>query len=403
MKLIKAILRIALLMPVLSVSAWHFATPDQRAHYLPWVHQVAKTLNGGRAPEYFQLPIRYIYRNTINGDTEKRVSTKEQIKSDEQQQRPYLNSFLSGHGFVRYHCSKPETSEISVQEQVIYKWDDALGNSHMGDRPPPGDNVRNLRRVSLKSTKSFELKLNEDLAVLPAFARDRFHAEIRQIYDIMQKDWQLSNLRQTHISLRLIDGLEQYKVYQNKLAPGLGTTSGFYSPRHNEAVIHTAGYAQRTYRITRHEVTHAILAGLYGQIPTWFNEGVAEYFTGLSLTGQSKVIPVAEHHIKTLEAARKAQRLPDLRIFFDVASNAWYSDVNKADRYAMGWALVFFLLSHDEGRHVVKKFMDTLGENFCQPIDSAAFFDANYPGRLDNLQKRWLKWLFSERKYDQRY
>ena len=65
MKLIKAILRITLLVPVLSVSAWHFATPDQRAHYLPWVHQVAKTLSGGRAPEYFQLLIECISVRSI--------------------------------------------------------------------------------------------------------------------------------------------------------------------------------------------------------------------------------------------------------------------------------------------------------------------------------------------------
>lgn len=396
MKLLKPFLRILVLFPILSVLAWHFASGDQRANYLPWVHQIVKVISRDQVPQYFQLPVKYIYRTTHD-----RVGN---VMSEQGVQQ--LNGglvFGGGHGFVRYHCIRPETSKIATQEQLVYQWEDALGNSHMGDRPPPSDDVRNLRRVSLTSKKSFELKLNEEQANLPAFARDRFQSEITQIYSILEKDWQLDNLRQTHINLRLIDDQERYNDYQQKLAPSLGTTSGFYSPRHNEAVIHTAGYAQRTYSITRHEVTHAILAGLYGQLPTWFNEGVAEYFTGMALSGQSKVIPVAEHHIRTLEIAHKAQRLPDLRIFFDVASDAWYQDVNKADRYAMSWALVFFLRSHAEGQVVMKQFMDTLGNNFCKPIDTAAFFDAHYPGRLDSLQKKWLSWLFSERKQDQRY
>lgn len=398
MKPIISILRILLLVLMTSVLAWHFAAPDERAYYFPWVYEIVKAFSGDRVSEYSLLPTKFVQpsvnaspvdREMFNGGNDRSVSSPE--------------TFSGGHGFVRYHCLRPETSQISIREQLIYRWDDALGNSHIGDQPPAGEDVRNVRRISLTSRNTFDLSLNEEKANLPAFAKDRFTAEIRQIYDILRKDWKLTSLRKTHINLRLIDDLEQYTAYQQKLAPTLGATSGFYSPRHNEAVIHTAGYARRTYRITRHEVTHAILAGLFGQMPTWFNEGVAEYFTGLDLMGQSKVVKVAEHHLKTLSMASKAQRLPDLRMFFDVPSNSWYSDINKADRYAMSWALVFFLRSHEDGRQVVQQFMNKLGDDFCQPVGSAAFFDVHYPGRLENLQKRWIKWLFSERKYDQRY
>ena len=73
---------------------------------------------------------------------------------------------------------------------------------------------------------------------------------------------------------------------------------------------------QDPFAIIFHEYTHLLVSNTSGNVPTWFNEGLAEYYSTFSITDDQKVVmgkPIANH----VYLLRENKMLP-LRTLFQV-------------------------------------------------------------------------------------
>jgi tetratricopeptide (TPR) repeat protein len=116
------------------------------------------------------------------------------------------------------------------------------------------------------------------------------------------------------------------------------------------------------YFLIFHEYTHLLINNTSGSVPTWFNEGLAEYYSTFNISDDQKVVlgkPIANH----VYLLRQNKMLP-LRTLFQVDHNSPY--YNERDKqsifYAESWALLHYLVLGKNGQRVAQlgKFIDWL-------------------------------------------
>lgn len=122
---------------------------------------------------------------------------------------------------------------------------------------------------------------------------------------------------------------------------------------------------QNPFTIIFHEYTHLLVRNTSGSVPTWFNEGLAEYYSTFTITDDQKVVmgrPIANH----VYLLRDNKMLP-LRMLFQVDQNsAYYNERDKQSIfYAESWALVHYLILGKDGQRMsqLSKFVDLISAN----------------------------------------
>ena len=296
-----------------------------------------------------------------------------------------------------YSCSNP--TAIQLKKKKLYKWKDSDGQQHMSDRFPKTKDYKNLTVQNLKSESFFELNLDKRYSKLPAFASDRMKRDVDQIYKILTNNVGVSQLNPIRLNLKLFDSKTQFEAYKKKVAPGMGTVGGFYISRLNEATVYTGKNDQRMYDVSRHEAVHAINNGAFGMMPTWINEGLAEYFENLKFEkSMLRIVKPNQAHLKLLATNPH----PTLITYLGLNDDQWYKESEKDIHYAMGWSLVYFLMNSDNGKQFLRYMLDHLGNNYCQSISSLDYINKNYSGGFKSFQRDWGRWL-SSKKREHRY
>ncbi len=128
---------------------------------------------------------------------------------------------------------------------------------------------------------------------------------------------------------------------------------------------------QDPFTIIFHEFTHLMINNTIGSAPSWFNEGLAEYYSTFSITDDQRVVlgkPIASHVL----LLRQNRMLP-LRTLFQVDHKSPY--YNERDKqsifYAQSWALMHYLIlnKNDQRAAQMSKFLDLLKAKV--PIEQA--------------------------------
>lgn len=269
----------------------------------------------------------------------------------------------------------------------------------MSDRFPKSKNYHDLMVQNLNSEQFFLLNLNSRYSKLPPFASDRIKRDVSQIYKILTNNIGVSKVNPIRLNLKLFDSKNQFNAYKRKVAPGLGTAGGFYISRINEATVYTGKNDQRMYDVTRHEATHAIVDAAFGNMPIWLNEGLSEYFELLSFkNGMTRLIKPSNKHLSLLSRTN----LPDLKHYFNIGNQQWYSESSKDKNYALGWSLVYFMMSSKQDKRFLAYLLDHLAYNYCKPFSDMAYINQYYPGGLTGFERNWKHWLAST-KQEHRY
>jgi tetratricopeptide (TPR) repeat protein len=134
-----------------------------------------------------------------------------------------------------------------------------------------------------------------------------------------------------------------------------------------------------------HEYTHLLINNTSGNVPIWFNEGLAEYYSTFSITDDQKIVmgsPIASH----VFLLRENKMLP-LRTLFQVDHNSPY--YNERDKqsvfYAESWALMHYLILGNDGQRVgqLGKFVDQL--NAGVPMEKA--FQQAFTVTFESMEK----------------
>lgn len=126
---------------------------------------------------------------------------------------------------------------------------------------------------------------------------------------------------------------------------------------------------QDPFSIIFHEYTHLLIKNTFRDVPDWFNEGLAEYYSTLKISADEKFtlgIPIS-HHVFLL---RESNMIP-LRTLFEVDHKSqYYNGEKQGIFYAQSWALMHYLIIGQAGKvEQLGKFLELLGSQ--TPLDQA--------------------------------
>jgi tetratricopeptide (TPR) repeat protein len=148
---------------------------------------------------------------------------------------------------------------------------------------------------------------------------------------------------------------------------------------------------QSPFSVIYHEYVHLLIDNNSGNVPTWFNEGLAEYYSTFDMEEDRKahlgeLIP---YHLLTL---RQEKILP-LRTLFAVDHySPYYNEGGKRGIfYAESWALVHYLMMGNNGQYrpQLGKFLNLVGANVS--IDEACKQAFRLP--VETLEKELKKYV----------
>ena len=107
-----------------------------------------------------------------------------------------------------------------------------------------------------------------------------------------------------------------------------------------------------------HEAIHAFNMSYWGNALRFFNEGMAEYLEAISTKGS-----IPSFDFSWLTHLQKPEQISTL-LFSEMD---WHGD-NRHELYQNSKALFYFLISHDEGRVVIRKIMEQEMEDPCTTL-----------------------------------
>jgi tetratricopeptide (TPR) repeat protein len=140
--------------------------------------------------------------------------------------------------------------------------------------------------------------------------------------------------------------------------------AGYFQPGPdvNYITLTTEKYSEQPYRVLFHEYVHQLTKNTLGDLPAWFSEGLAEYYSTFDVDKDriAKLGLPISNHIWFL----REQKLLPLRTLFAVDHNSpYYNERDKQSMfYAQSWALVHYLIFSDNGQRVkqLNKFLDLI-------------------------------------------
>lgn len=140
---------------------------------------------------------------------------------------------------------------------------------------------------------------------------------------------------------------------------------------------------QDPFTVIFHEYTHLLVNSTLGNAPTWFNEGLAEYYSSFSISDDRKVMlgkPISSH----VYLLRESKMLP-LPTLFQVDHNSpHYNEREKQSIfYAQSWALMHYLIHKPGGSAAIDKFMTLM--NSSTALDDA--FQQSFQTTFEKMEK----------------
>ncbi len=151
------------------------------------------------------------------------------------------------------------------------------------------------------------------------------------------------------------------------------------------------------HEIIFHEYEHFVVRNNVPNAPTWLDEGMAEFFSTFKTSNDDRKAtlggPIA-HHILTL---REGKLLPLETLFTVNRRSPHYNESSKAGIfYAQSWALVQFLMLHNEGKRQrqLTKFIDGLTTGLSIEENFRQSFQADYKTIENELRSYLGKFTF---------
>ena len=151
---------------------------------------------------------------------------------------------------------------------------------------------------------------------------------------------------------------------------------------------------QDPFSVIFHEYTHLLVNNTFPDVPTWFNEGLAEYYSAFNITDDQKFqlgTPIFNH----VYLLRENKMLP-LRTLFEVDHKSPHYNERKKQGifYAESWALVHYLIIGKAGRsEQLIKFIDLLSAKV--PMEQA--FQKAFEVPFETMEKELRDYVKNDR------
>jgi len=152
------------------------------------------------------------------------------------------------------------------------------------------------------------------------------------------------------------------------------------------------------YSTLQHEGFHQFAFATIGRMPTWANEGLAEYFgDALLVKGRFELGRVHPHRLAQLKSAIKQNKQFGFGELLNMSSEEWIGRLNKKDErvglmYTQSWSIVHFLVHGNNGRYE-RRFMAYLRELARGRGSEQAFAIAFGSADYEPFEKAWRAYI----------
>ena len=138
-----------------------------------------------------------------------------------------------------------------------------------------------------------------------------------------------------------------------------------------------------------HELTHALIAPDFPEVPDWFNEGLASLYEQCSL-GQNTITGHENWRLPALQKAIKAgtlRPLPEL-----IADKNFRAEERVGINYAQARYLMFYL----QEKGLLKKYYAEFRDNAdADPTGIETLKKLIAPQKLEDFEAAWKKWVLT--------
>ncbi len=187
--------------------------------------------------------------------------------------------------------------------------------------------------------------------------------QFRETFRLLLPNMKLSSSVQTNVVV--FKNASAYRPFKPKRADGKpddGIAGYFQSNQDlNYITLSTEGEKADNFETIFHEYVHFLLDNSFGksEIPPWFNEGLAEYYSTFQIENDQKVFlgKIKNDHLYFLGQ----NKLIPLKQFFEVDNYSLHQNGNHSRSvfYAQAWALIHYLMQANNGgnRDELRKFL----------------------------------------------
>jgi tetratricopeptide (TPR) repeat protein len=171
--------------------------------------------------------------------------------------------------------------------------------------------------------------------------------------------------------------------------------AGYFQKGQDLNYITLASDSRGAFSVIYHEYVHLMLDNTSGNVPTWFDEGLAEYYSTF-LMEEDRKVHVGELIPAHLQTLRQGKLYPLRSLFAVNHSSPEYDERSKSGIfYAESWALVHYLMLGGNGQRVdqLGKYLELIAAN--TPTEEA--FRLAFQTEMESLEKELRKHIQSDR------
>lgn len=291
-------------------------------------------------------------------------------------------------------CGPQARAETS---RSLYTWKDDSGTLNISDQRP-ADRTADQSRYSVDwADGGFQLNLvvySSPNPTIPPYFKDQLRSHAHGIIRSLAQLSGQQSLVPVKLDLTVFATKEQYdqRIFHDKEG-----SSGVYSTGQGAAAMYMQNTQEGTLRVALHEITHALNCNVFGLLPAWLNEGLANYFEGMLIRNSVGHVRMSEYvaHVARTNARSGVRRMLEMVNTDD--DTFWRT---RADTYPLSESLVFFLLDSTGRKQVLVGYLEQLASRkgqarFVQPApgEFLTYADPRFEGGSSALLDAWRNWL----------
>lgn len=283
--------------------------------------------------------------------------------------------------------SNPQNENESISSQLPSERF-VKHNSQHNSQPNPQQKTNNSSLLTDQNVyQDLDLSIHSANAVLPDIFEDQLAKRITTAHGWLSSLLPDSTQQNVTVNLWVFNDVDDYRHFKHQQVPHLTANSiGFHSSRKNIAAVLQKNNDQVLYT-SLHEAVHVINSGMFGYLPRWVNEGLAEYVEDMTIEGQRAVVEPKQVWLNEVNKSPL-----DLEFVLSSGYKQW-NEKNRRSLYAHSWAMMYFLMSQEKNQVLLQDYFAENVKLPCQRLDSARYFANHYSGGLSRMEEDFKSWL----------
>lgn len=204
------------------------------------------------------------------------------------------------------------------------------------------------------------------------------------------------------LNIRIFHDLAAFEEQKTNHSDIHYAVEGYYAVEDDTIVVWGNEVRQQMVATIYHEATHALLRREFSIVPSWIDEGLAEYFEGFRSQGSAAVALTPQYNNGWAKRFLLEDQLLPLDQYLRLTNHQWVEADRDPQNLARitAWSLVAFLMESDGGRHALRRYLQSIARGAPSEAVATGYqeLDAAYPGGIASLERNWRKWILEERK-----